>query len=314
MGWHLQEMDFHSLHLFRLLTAGNKSIQNFKYRNTILTINLKGTGSIIKSVIMDSVIQEKAFIPSSLKGEHVLTIVLGDNHSEEKTINLVSNEVAPESPVVKIDGKKLVWNEVADARTYIVYKNGKESTRSQKTSFILPVDYRYAEYQVMAVNAKGFESFLSEPVSIIFKKDVLLLDASSTGLPLQTEFKGFTKKGYIRLEKNENQKVVFKARIAQSGLYRIDVRYSNGNGPINTDNKCAIRTLSINGKVAGSIVLPQRGTGKWSDWGYSNSLYKELQKGINEFEITFTPFNNNMNYIENVALLDHLRVTLMTKK
>jgi hypothetical protein len=294
--------------------TGDKSIRNFKYRNAILTINLKGTGSVIKSVMMDSVIQKKAFIPSSVKGVHTLTIELGDRKITETTINLVSNEVAPITPVVKIVGKKLVWNKIDDAHIYVVYKNGKESARTRHTSFKLPTDNRYAEFQVMAINSKGFESFLSEPLSIIPNKDVLLLNSSLAGLPLQTEYKGFTKKGYIRLEKNEAQKVVLKTDVKQSGLYKIDIRYSNGNGPINTDNKCAIRILSINGKPVGSVVFPQRGSGKWSDWGFSNSIYKDLEKGTNDFEIAFTPFNNNMNFIENVSLLDYVRLTLIMKK
>jgi len=294
--------------------AGEKSLKNFKYRNAILTINLKGTGNVIRSVMMDSIILEKAFLPSGLKSEHTLNIVLGINPGVDTTINIVKNEVAPESPVVRIEGKKLIWNKIAKAKTYVVYKNGKEIIQSQMASYKLPDNDRYAEYQVVAVNAKGFESFLSEPLSVMPKKDILVLDASSTKSPLQREYKGFTKKGYIRFEKNENQKVVFTANIAQTGFYRIDVRYSNGNGPINTDNKCAIRSLSINGKLVGSIVLPQRGAGNWSDWGYSSPLYREIKKGINEFEISFMAFNNNMNFIENVALIDHLRLTLITKK
>jgi hypothetical protein len=294
--------------------AGEKSLKNFKYRNAILTINLKGTGNVIRSVMMDSIILEKAFLPSGLKGEHTLNIVLGINPGVDTTINIVKNEVAPESPVVRIEGKKLIWNKIAKAKTYVVYKNGKEIIQSQMASYKLPDNDRYAEYQVVAVNAKGFESFLSEPLSVMPKKDILVLDASSTKSPLQREYKGFTKKGYIRFEKNENQKVVFTANIAQTGFYRIDVRYSNGNGPINTDNKCAIRSLSINGKLVGSIVLPQRGAGNWSDWGYSSPLYREIKKGISEFEISFMAFNNNMNFIENVALIDHLRLTIITKK
>jgi len=294
--------------------TGDKSIRNFKYRNAVLTINLKGTGNVVQSCMMDSIIQEKAFIPSGLNGEHVLNIVLENKFKVNTAINLVKNEVAPESPVVKVIGFKLKWNEIAGATAYAVYKNGKAITRSRKTSFNLSRDDRFAEYQVLAVNAQGFESFLSEPMSVVVNKDILILDASSTKSPLQMEYKGFTRKGYIRLEKNENQKVTFTAFVARTGLYKIDLQYSNGNGPINTDNKCAIRTLSINGKPVGSIVLPQRGAGNWADWGYSSSLLREIKKGINDFEISFTPYNNNMNDIGNVALLDHVRLTLITKK
>ena len=104
--------------------------------------------------MMDSIIQEKAFIPSSLNGEHFLNIVLGSRPGVKTAINLVKNEVAPESPVVKVVGHKLKWNEIAGATAYAVYKNGKEITRSRKTTINLSPDDQFAEYQVMAVNAR----------------------------------------------------------------------------------------------------------------------------------------------------------------
>jgi hypothetical protein len=293
---------------------GEKSLKNFKYRNAVLTINLKGTGNVIRSVLLDSIEQEKAFLPSDLKGKHTLNIVLGNNSDVDTTIDLVRNEVAPETPVVRIEGKKLVWNTIADAITYVIYKNGKQISQSRLASYALPANDRYAEYQVIAVNAKGFESFLSEPLSRVPQKDVFILDASTTTLPLESEYKGYTKKGYIHLEKDDNQKVVFKVNLVQSGLYRIDVRYSNGNGPINTDNKCAIRTLSINGIPVGSIVLPQRGAGNWCDWGYSNPLFIHLDTGEKEFLLVFTLADNNMNGEKNEALLDQLRLIQLSDK
>ena len=42
-----------------------------------------------------------------------------------------------------------------------------------------------------------------------------------------------------------------------------------------------MRTLYLNNEQIGSIVLPQRGTNEWSDWGYSNSYKVKLKKGAN---------------------------------
>jgi hypothetical protein len=294
--------------------GGNKSLSNFKYRDADLTINLKGTGSKIKSVLLDSVIIPAAVISSKLKGKHTLDILLEHNPDENTSINLVQNEFAPETPMVRKEGEKLVWQNIADACIYHIYKNGWKIAESQKEYFGFPKNMDISEYQVLAVNNKGFESFLSEPVEVVNDKDVTLLDASEARFPLQSEYKGFTKKGYIRLEKDGKQKVEFKTEVQRAGLYRIDIRYANGNGPINTDNKCAIRTLLVNDKSIGSVVMPQRGAGIWSDWGFSSSLFVRIEKGINTVALVVTSFNSNMNVDENIALIDYFRLTFVSDK
>jgi hypothetical protein len=182
---------------------------------------------------------------------------------------------------------------------------------TQDTFCTTPIHRSYTEYQVRAINSDGMESFRSEPVVLTPHNTILVVDASAMGLPLQTEFQGYTNKGYVRLEKDDRQKVVLKVDIASTGLYKINVRYANGNGRLNTDNKCAIRTLSHNGVQLGTLVMPQRGTGQWSDWGYSNALFTELKQGSHRFEIAYTSFNQNMNSIENTALLDQFRIILI---
>ena len=89
----------------------------------------------------------------------------------------------------------------------------------------------------------------------------------------------------------------------------MDLRYSNGSGTWNTDNKCAIRSLSVNGAYQGVLVLPQRGQDEWSDWGFSNSRQVALVAGENTVKISLEDWNNNMNVDVNTAMLDYLRVT-----
>jgi len=85
-------------------------------------------------------------------------------------------------------------------------------------------------------------------------------------------------------------------------------RYANGSGPWNTDNKCAIRSLSVNGEYQGVIVMPQRGKDEWSDWGFTNARKVLLHQGKNRVKIHFEDWNNNMNVEVNRAMLDYMRV------
>ena len=98
-------------------------------------------------------------------------------------------------------------------------------------------------------------------------------------------------------------------RIALHLLYTFDWRYANGNGPTNTENECAIRTLFIDGQKAGVSIFPQRGKYEWSNWGWSNPLQVHLSAGKHKISLTYMPYNENMNLVINQAMLDELRVT-----
>ena len=88
----------------------------------------------------------------------------------------------------------------------------------------------------------------------------------------------------------------------------MDFRYANGNGPTNTENKCAIRTFNVDGQFAGTFVFPQRGKEEWSNWGFSNVNTVKLTKGTHEFQLSFEDWNENMNGEINQAMLDYLRL------
>jgi len=96
--------------------------------------------------------------------------------------------------------------------------------------------------------------------------------------------------------------------VQRDGLYSIDLRYANGNGPTNTDNKCAIRTLYVDNKEAGTVVFPQRGKNEWSNWGYSNKVNVYLTKGTHLLDLDFKDFDDNMNGRINQAMIDCLRL------
>ena len=98
--------------------------------------------------------------------------------------------------------------------------------------------------------------------------------------------------------------------IRKPGNYSIRFRYANGNGPVNTENKCAIRTLRLDGKQVGAVVMPQRGT-EWNNWGYSNAHVISLTEGEHTIRIAFEELDDNMNKAVNEALLDRIELLLV---
>ena len=74
--------------------------------------------------------------------------------------------------------------------------------------------------------------------------------------------------------------------------------------------ECAIRTLRLDGKYIGAVVMPQRGT-EWSNWGYSNTHIVNLTEDQHTFRISFEDSDNNMNGAINEALLDKLELSFI---
>ena len=91
-------------------------------------------------------------------------------------------------------------------------------------------------------------------------------------------------------------------------VYLIDCRYANGNGPVDSGDKCALRQLYVDDTILDAFVMPQRGENAWSDWGYSNPLRARLSKGKHTISIEYETHNENMNGAENRVLLDHIRL------
>jgi hypothetical protein len=199
---------------------------------------------------------------------------------------------------------------VPGAVRYTVYRNGEPVLGTTETRARLDGPLRVAEYQVMAVDSLGLESFLSEPIRVA--DDAAVIIARPVGAPLEREHAGFMGDGYVRLTRETNTEVEVPVRITCGGLYAIDARYANGSGPINTDAKAAIRTLRVGSDDIGVLVMPQRGTDRWDDWGYGTELRVPLEPGEHALVLAFTDRDENMDGRVNTALLDHLRLTQLT--
>ena len=113
----------------------------------------------------------------------------------------------------------------------------------------------------------------------------------------------------VRITRNTNILVTVAVDVPTDGMYAIDWHYANGNGPVNTENKCAIRLLDVDGKTQGVSIFPHRGTGEWGNWGWSNSRHVRLTAGRHTVSLVFDNVVENMNITTNEALIDMLRMT-----
>jgi hypothetical protein len=196
---------------------------------------------------------------------------------------------------------------VPGATSYEVYRNGSAVEQTTTTSVAVNAAPVLGEYQELATDTAGDESFLSEPVRVLAAGAEFVVKPS--GVALEHADSGYTGAGYVRLTRDQNLALSIPLRVDRAGLYAVDVRYANGSGPVNTADKVAVRTLIVDADTAGVIVMPQRGENRWSDWGWSNVLRVRLSAGSHTLTLAFTQYDENMNRHFNTALLDEVRLT-----
>jgi len=288
--------------------SGTRKLTNFRYRDAVLSIEMSGYGTI-RSLSLDGQPLPTATIPASLTGAHALRIELTNEAPAAAAQNKVAHHVAPMTPAVTYAAGRLSWAPVEGAKAYQVLRNGQFAARTTETSYAVPAPTAYAEYQVLAVDTQGFESFASEPLPVTTDRFRRTYELETAAPKADKSAKGYSGRGFVEISKAVNRTLAIKVQVPAAGLYALDFRYANGNGPINTSNKCAIRTLRRGAEVLGTVVLPQRGVEEWSDWGFSNPVLARLEKGPQTLLLTFEAANENMHGEVNQALLDYLRVT-----
>lgn len=288
--------------------AGTRSLSNFKYRKATLNIELTGHGNEIASFTLDGEVQDSFEIPADLKGNHSIKIELANNTIEENEVNHLPVSFSPATPKVTFSQNTLKWEEQEAVKEYKVLRNGEVFATTAKSLLEIPAT-AYAEYQVIAVGDGGYESFASEPIKVVNDESKVIYELEAAVAKASLPYKGFSGDGFVEISKTRNKTLTLEVQVPADGMYAIDFRYANGNGPINTNNKAALRTLHCGDKVLGTIVFPQRGTAEWSDWGYTNSLQVNLRKGTYPFTISFEAANENMNGEVNQAMLDYMRIT-----
>lgn len=295
---------------------GSRSLTDFRYRKAVLDIELVGFGNKITSFHLDGKELAHYTIPGNLEGKHTIRIQLENGNPSKAFTNHVPVVFSPFDPVVELKDKSLIWSPVKSASNYKIIRNGESVGTVKQPPFIITdslVIKPYTQFQVVAVDTNGIESFASEPVIYLIseKENTQIIQAElfapKAGLP----YKGASGNGFIEISKMVNTSVPFDIEVATEGLHSIDFRYSNGNGPTNTENKCAIRTLKLDGKPVNAVIFPQRGKDEWSNWGLSNALQVYMPAGKHTLTLSFEPANENMHGEINQAMIDYMRIVLI---
>lgn len=290
----------------------SRSLRGFKYRDALIDINVSGYGNKIKSFKVNGK-EQAPFIPADkAEGKLEVNIVMADEFTGNSGVNAVRNLKAPLTPITWIEGNTLMWNPIEYIAGYKILKDGKEVATTRSTTFDVTLP---GEYQVIGIAGDFTESFASEPRST---REKIWVDMPGEGPQLTSlelsyipehRVKGYLGDGFVEIDQKSGT-IEVPVDAPEEGTYFVSFRYANGNGPVNTENKCAVRTLMVDGQPAGTLVFPQRGVNNWDDWGWSNSLELKLPAGTHTLGLEFTPDDENMNIYTNHALIDGVKLEI----
>lgn len=295
--------------------SGRRNLKNFRYRNAKLDITVDGYGSKIETFTIDGKPSQQHTIPSTIQGNHTIYIKLQPSNDEISKINTVDNIFSPRQiSDITLTDDTLSWACDSEVKEYTIYYNGIEHTRipTKKNDKIIThiIDPEFnGEVQVRAFIRHRGQSFASKPIRHYTHETTIELENyAPSNTIIQSD--GYMGKGYVELNGiTKNNQINIPVNIDIEGQYALDIRYANGCGPINTDNKCALRALYLDRHYLGSIIMPQRGTDQWSDWGWTNAVKVHLTPGKHTITIGYRDFNVNMNIHTNKAHIDQIRIT-----
>lgn len=289
--------------------ADNRTLSNFTYRDAKLNITVKGHGQHIKSFMLNGK-ECKPFIPADIKGVNEIVIEMDCEEIPAQAVNNQPNLKAPLTPIAWIEDGRLCWNPIEYIGHYEVILNGKRVAKTRQTSYALT---EQGEWQVIGVSESGVESFASEPRSNADRfivempgEKTSMKSAEISYQPL-TPIAGYNGNGFVETD-HSTTAISVTVDVPADGEYAFSLRYANGNGPVNTENKCAIRTLTVDGNKIGTVVMPHRGVANWDDWGMTNEVKTELKAGKHTLCIEYRPENENMNLSTNHAIIDCVKL------
>lgn len=291
--------------------TGDKTIGGFRYRDAMLNIIIKGTGDEVVSFTVDGVEQAEHKFSSTESGEHTIVITLADKEVAKQEITRIPQAWMPSTPIVMwSENNKAFIENHKEGINYNVFVNGVYQQQITSGEYDLSNVAGYTLVDFVPVGADKWSGFTMKPYEYIPEGSLMMVQAEAIATPGTSLIKDKEKAArFVEIALNRNTHIEFTVDAPQAGTYFVDVRYANGSGPINTENKCAIRSLMVNGNYAGSIVMPQRGIDEWLSTGFSNMLVVELNKGENKLSIDYLmPQNRNMNEEVNTALIDYIRI------
>lgn len=279
-------------------------LSGVNYRNSVLDININGGGNRIAGFAVDGIESREHFVDSALTGRHRIDIQLANNTFAGDEITVSNQEWTPGVPEIewKADRKGVVTDH-SPGVMYYMFVNGALYDTFNSATFTIPASGALERICVVPVSKSGQYGLSASPHDYIPSGSVKTIQAedfAEGGTALVRGRKLSAR--FVETSAECNPLIVIETTVPAEGKYMFRLCYANGSAP----ERCAIRSLRVNGRSAGAFVMPGRGNGWWLSTGYSNALSAPMRAGANVIEIGYMPESGDVT-----ALIDYLRITAL---
>ena len=281
---------------------GTKRIAGLRYRNAIFDISISGTGSEISKITLDGKPMNSNFIGCNISGSHSVEISLTEGMTSESEINITDSHTRPFTPCVVWHGDSAYISNFRRDLTYSIVINDRKYNGIHR-SFVLPrLEQPFNIVYVVAMDDYA-QSLISKPHIVFSDKHFRCISLADYATPGTSLIKGDNAARVVEFSKTRNSAITFPVVVDEAGEYYLDVSFANG--ATNVGN-CPMCALVVNTHKQDILVMPQRGAGEWSNFGYSNMVHLQLLKGKNVIRLNFEPSLNS--HFSEMALLRHVRL------
>lgn len=271
---------------------GPFELSNFKYRNSDLTIKLKGEGDKVSSFKVDGTAEDinTYVFSANSSGSHTIEIVMEKSGTEYKMNKSEDNlVVCPEMPSLSYSNGNLSWT----PKSGLTYKlwTGKEYIDVSGGSYNVDTSV-YGCYSLMAVSSDGVCSELSKPVVVSPNRiKVEAENGSATS--------GCISNGYVIDNRSKSANLTLNVNITKKGKYQLSGIYNNSGDPT-SGVSCAIRSVYVDGNDMGALVFPEVSSSRKNQT--STHLTLDLDEGAHSVKIFYDTANwydRNMSITKN---------------
>lgn len=290
----------------------HREIRNLRYRDALLHIIINGTGTVISSYKMDGAEQTSHTIPSNIKGTHVIEITLAGNTPRKHELNEVRNEKMPPVPSVSVwDSRQIRIKDFVEGNAYEVYLNGVLEEQIYVDRYQMFTDITdFTAIAFVPVRAEEYIGLSSRPSYFYPKGSVITIPADSLAYPgtsLISDRK--LARQFVETTESYRGRMNFMVNAPVTGDYLMECIYSNAlaNGT-NRSGLCALRLISVNDSIAGTLVMPPTVKDEWTSTSRSNLTRVHLHQGDNRISIIYRkPYTINGHLTLNNALIKTIR-------
>jgi hypothetical protein len=271
-------------------------LSGLKVRGATLDVVVEGTGDRVRGLSLDG--RPVQLLPYTLTGRHRVAVRLAGQLSGTVNERPASEALtAPDTPeplsIERFrDALRFLWPAAgAPDLRFTLWRDGQPVFQGAERRFEEPAGPQPRSYTLTLRGPAGLESPHAR--------------ARTTGAIWSAASPDPARPGL---------RVPFTLELPLGGRFRFHAIYANGAGPVDTGSRCALRSLYVDGRRVGALVLPQRGEGRWDAWGRSNELLVTLDPGPHRCSIQRDPLDLTMDEAVNEARLKALVVVQASRE